>query len=472
MSAASERKHDDRLGWQSRTMSVIERNAHMFLSRSMSDITFVFPTSVEPSDTGHVPVEHLPAHRYVLATASAVFQAMLFGPLAEKSTVAEIVITDIEVDVFAEMLRYIYCDHVYLDGDNVTALLYCAQKYHLPHLAERCVTWMLVHISAENVLDVLQQACMFEMNTLVRASLIFIDLQAEVMLTRPEMLRVDRNLLRLIVERDTLNAKEVDILRLLNRWAQAKCGEENIEATINNKRLMLGDDLLQQVRLPTLTPAELANQVGPFNLLTTRGMCTHSQALIFVLLYFHSKLEINELFLYYLALDKPRLKFPNKKRRDIVPQKCHRFGTTISRIDQWRYRGSCDAIEFSVTRSVFVLGLGLYGPAGGACDYNVAAKLRQNNQDIAEIECKLSADGTSQIYSVYFSRPIVLEPNRYYTASVVITGEQLSYFGQAGCKEVETNSGVVFRFQPSPESTNGTGICGGQIPQILFHALD
>lgn len=155
-----------------------------------------------------------------------------------------------------------------------------------------------------------------------------------------------------------------------------------------------------------------------------------------------------------------------------MPQKCHRFGKTISRIDQWRYRGSCDAIEFSVSQSVFVLGLGLYGPSDGACYYDIVAKLRKNNKDIVETECKLSADGTSQIYSIYFSRPIMLEPNRYYTVSVMITGERLSYFGQEGCKEVKTNSGVVFKFQPSPESTNGTGVCGGQIPQILFHALE
>lgn len=266
---ANQRRCDDRLGWQSRAKSVIERNAQMFLSHTMSDITFVFPASLS-NESYQASAERLPAHRYVLATASAVFQAMLFGPMANNSN-DEVVITDIKMDVFVEMLRYIYCDRVNIDCDNVTSLLYCAQKYHLPHLVEHCASWMLGHIAPDNVLDMLQQAYMFEVDTLVRSCLIFIDLQAEVILSRPEMLQIDRNILRMIIERDTLNANEINIVQLLNRWAQKKCHKENIEDTINNKRLVLGDDLLQQIRLPTLTPNELANQVVPCNLLTTQG---------------------------------------------------------------------------------------------------------------------------------------------------------------------------------------------------------
>lgn len=46
------------------------------------------------------------------------------------------------------------------------------------------------------------------------------------------------------------------------------------------------------------------------------------------------------------------------------------------------------------------------------------------------------------------------EPNVFYTASVVLDGSELSYFGQEGMSEV-TSEGVVVHFQCSNESTNG-----------------
>ena len=53
-------------------------------------------------------------------------------------------------------------------------------------------------------------------------------------------------------------------------------------------------------------------------------------------------------------------------------------------------------------------------------------------------------------------------------ASVIIEGSELSYFGQEGLTEVST-AGVTFQFQCSPESTNGTGVQGGQIPELIFY---
>ncbi len=75
-----------------------------------------------------------PAHKYVLATGSTVFYAMFFGGLAEDKDVIEV--PDVEPAAFLAMLRYLYCDEVGLDNDNVLATLYCAKRYIVPHLAE------------------------------------------------------------------------------------------------------------------------------------------------------------------------------------------------------------------------------------------------------------------------------------------------------------------------------------------------
>jgi BTB/POZ domain-containing protein 3/6 len=61
-----------------------------------------------------------------------------------------------------------------------------------------------------------------------------------------------------------------------------------------------------------------------------------------------------------------------------------------------------------------------------------------------------------------------IEANTYYTASAVLDGKELSFFGQEGVSESHEN-GSLFQFQCSIESTNGTGVQGGQIPEILYY---
>jgi BTB/POZ domain-containing protein 3/6 len=56
----------------------------------------------------------------------------------------------------------------------------------------------------------------------------------------------------------------------------------------------------------------------------------------------------------------------------------------------------------------------------------------------------------------------------FFTASAILDGLELSYFGQEGMTDV-TVGNVSFQFQSSSESTNGTGVQGGQIPELIFY---
>lgn len=69
---------------------------------------------------------------------------------------------------------------------------------------------------------------------------------------------------------------------------------------------------------------------------------------------------------------------------------------------------------------------------------------------------------------MFFENPIQIEPECYYTASVILDGNELSFFGQEGMSEVCMGN-VTFQFQCSSESTNGTGVQGGQIPELIFY---
>ena len=72
--------------WQSSKKTVLQRNAFMFDNELMSDVSF---TCGESSRIFH-------AHKYVLATSSAVFFAMFYGNLAQKESPIRLEDTDDE----------------------------------------------------------------------------------------------------------------------------------------------------------------------------------------------------------------------------------------------------------------------------------------------------------------------------------------------------------------------------------------
>lgn len=199
--------------------------------------------------------------------------------------------------------------------------------------------------------------------------------------------------------------------------------------------------------------------------------------------------ETTDVFLYYTARNKPSLLYRYSKqysfkispqvnehfyfnsckpRAGLKPQVCHRFQSSAYRSNQWRYRGRCDSIQFCVDKRIFIVGFGLYGSSNGSADYSVRIELKRLGRVLAENHAKFFSDGSSNTFHVHFEQPIQVEPDTFYTASAILDGSELSYFGQEGLSEVNVGN-VTFQFQCSSESTNGTGVQGGQIPELIFY---
>lgn len=189
--------------WQSTKSSVRERNAAMFNNDLMSDITFIVGIAGSSSSS----IQRVPAHKYVLAVGSSVFYAMFYGGLAEEK--GEIEIPDVEPAAFLTLLRYIYCDDIYLDEETVLATLYAAKKYLVPHLARACVSYLETSLSARNACLLLSQGRLFEEPDLMQRCWEVIDTQAELALSSDGFTEIDYATLESILSRETLNAKEV-----------------------------------------------------------------------------------------------------------------------------------------------------------------------------------------------------------------------------------------------------------------------
>ena len=165
------------------------------------------------------------------------------------------------------------------------------------------------------------------------------------------------------------------------------------------------------------------------------------------------------------------LDYDSKPRRGLLTQTCSRFASSAYRSNQWRYRGRTDAIQFCVDKRVFIVGFGLYGSSNGSSDYSVKIELKSSGHVgrlLGSNTQQFFSDGSSNTFHVFFDQPVQVEPDMYYVASAVLDGAELSYFGQEGMSEVTVGT-VNFQFQGSSESTNGTSVQGGQIPELIFY---
>ncbi|XP_014785107.1 BTB/POZ domain-containing protein 6-B isoform X1 [Octopus bimaculoides] len=428
-------KASQEVNWQASMTTIRARNAVMFNNPLMSDVRFIVGTT------------SVWAHKYVLATASSVFFAMFYGALADQTNSNEIHVTDIQPDAFLNLLRYIYCDEIQLDADNVWSTLYAAKKYLVPYLTKACVQYMGTTLSARNACVSLSHGLFFEEEELTQRCWEVIDAQAEEALKSESFCEIDHSTLQSVLARDTLNVKELSIFNAACKWAEAECLRQDLQATPENKRAVL-KSAMYHIRLPAMSLEDFANGPAQSGIITLK--------------------ETTDIFLHFTAHSKPILPFIHNQRTGLQPQKCRRFQSSAYRSNQWRYRGRCDSIQFSVDRRIFIVGFGLYGSSNGAAEYQVKIELKKNGNILGQNQTSFFSDGSSSTFSVMFEKPISVEADTFYTASAILDGAELSYFGQEGMAECQCGK-VTFQFQCSSDSTNGTGVQGGQIPEIIFY---
>ena len=213
--------------WQTNKGTVRERTAFLFNNSLMSDITFVL---TDPDGTQ----VRVPAHKLVLAISSPVFEAMFYGELTEKG---EIELPDTQLHYLLEFLRFLYCDEVELTTDNAFGVLYLAQKYIVPSLADKC--WAFI--------DKNTCACLESDNAVST---------------------FNSEMLTSLAKRDTLQInKELELFEAMKHWAQKRCKAEGLEPSGKAIRRALGD-VMNLFRWPAISQLDFAQHVVPTGILT------------------------------------------------------------------------------------------------------------------------------------------------------------------------------------------------------------
>ncbi|KAF2886504.1 hypothetical protein ILUMI_19669 [Ignelater luminosus] len=119
-----------------------------------------------------------------------------------------------------------------------------------------------------------------------------------------------------------------------------------------------------------------------------------------------TKQETTDICIHITANNKPALAYPTKPRTGLKSQVCHRFHS---------------------------------------CVFRRPIELQRLGHVLAENGVKCFSDGSSDTFHVYFNNSIQIEPESFDTASAVLDGSELSYFGQEGMSEITVGTSFTGR---------------------------
>ena len=413
----------------------------------LSDVKFV----AAKSESEQV----IPAHKFILAIGSPVFEAMFYGELAETKDTIEL--PDCDNESLLELFRYMYSDEVNLSGSNVMGVLYLAKKYIVPSLTNKCAEYLKEKLDPSNVFSVLPFAQKYEEKALVDRCWMVIENQAEAAVKSEGFETIERSLLEEVVTRNNLSIKEVTLFQAVDRWATTQCEKQGLAEEGPIKRRILGEEMIKALRFPVMTGEEFAVNVLDTNILTSD--------------------EIVMLFKYFTVPTSPSpVAFSRTPRGKLT----HAADCTSScRVTSctprsWNYCGKrSDLLCFSVDKNITLHGLRLFG--GENNSYTVTLKVASSDRGTTVV----SKSGTysSKLlhnkhfsyhgFEVMFASAAVLKNNTSYLIEALISG-LWSGKGENGLGTVKASS-VTFTFSSVyRKDSNNTNVNGGQFPEILF----
>ena len=424
--------------WQTARGTIRERCEAVFNQELLSDVKFVVRDSRGGSKT-------IPAHKFMLAISSPVFFAMFYGKAAEMKDSVEI--SDCEYESLLELFRFIYSDKANLNADNVMQLLYLSKKYMLPTLAEKCSAFLKENLNALNVFHILPDAQKYEEKDLMNHCWKMIATQSEEAVKSEGFVTIERSVLEELVEKNSLNIKEVELFKAVDCWAENECKKQGLVADGSVKRRVLGERVVQGIRFPVMEQREFADIVLDSEILTPK--------------------ETNRLVKYFNSVLHDSVGFLETARTG-GKQVISRF-RSVAR--GWRYYPHCrNSICFDVDKDIHLHAIYFFGSDNS--QYSVTLWLLGYSSDISvreqegnflskQIQCEI---GDHQGFDIVLEPPIAIKANTRYEISAAITGPP-SWYGTNGCSTVE-HSGVTFHFTSA--STTQTNNEVGQFPKFVF----
>ena len=440
--------------WSVTTRSTIkERCKFMLNNELLSDVEFQVP--VRNSEGGSDSMKKIPAHKFLLAISSPVFYAMFYGELAEKKD--SIDVSDCDHKSLLELFRFVYSDEVNLNGDNVMQVLYLAKKYMLPSLADECSEFLRENVDATNVFHVLPEAQKYEEKDLENHCWQVIDKQTDEAVKSDGFVIIEKSMLEELVERDSLNVREVELFKAVDCWATKECEKQGLAAEGSVKRKILGERIVKAIRFPVMNQAEFVDIVLDCDILT--------------------KKESFDLVKYFSSVLKFPMGFSEATRPGSLQrikmsrfERTQKYGATVSR----DAIGWTNSIMVSVDKTIKLHEVRLFGNENNlyrvkltVIDSNGVALATKTGKFISELMESETGDYTG--FDIAFEPPVALHAGIQYSLNACIRGMYSGESKQFYFPRVE-HAGVTFFFKnkDGDEEWYDKTILTGQFSELVF----
>ena len=306
-------------------------------------------------------------------------------------------------------------------------LMYLGKKYMLPSLVDRCSAYLQQNLNASNVFHVLPAAQKYEEKELLDHCWKVIEKETEEVVKSDGFVTTERSVLEELVEKDSLNIKEVELFKAVDCWTGKECEKQGLAEEGSVKRRILGERIVKGIRFPVMAEKDFADVVLDSDMLTRKETCIFMK-------YFNSVL-------------KTPVGFSEAKRNG--------HSRLISRFRSleygWQYSSGMrfNTIAISVDKNIKLHAVRLFGSENN--EYSVKLRVQDVNEVVVatgagDFLSKLvqSEIGNYQGFEIVFDPPIALQGNREYSFVVEITGPP-SWFGVNG-RSCVVHSGVKFSF--------------------------
>ncbi|XP_068621396.1 uncharacterized protein [Battus philenor] len=201
--------------------SLYDRINKLLVSYEWSDCTFF------------VCDKKFKAHKLILGISSPVFEAMFYGPLSSNN---DVIITDIEPDIFQQMLNYIYTDKVDITTiEEAFELLYVSRKYLLDPLSEVCIKYVQLNVNIDNVITVLNYPDYMQDKQLLSSSIQLFCKHASYLL-REHKKNISSFCLQKILTSNDMNISEKELINFTFEWTTNYCEVNNIPTDFQSRR--------------------------------------------------------------------------------------------------------------------------------------------------------------------------------------------------------------------------------------------
>lgn len=209
----------------------------LYLNRRNCDVFFVFHAN------GRI-CEKVPAHKSILSVISTVFDDIFYGDAVAPAISGNIInVYDTTAEIFKEFLQFFYLSTVQLTAKNFFSVMELVTKYGIEDcVLDACSELCEITITLDNICWGYELAILFEHFELQEFCKQFISENATKIFQSTSFLHCDRNVLRKMIELDTLECDELTVFDGCLAWVQMACRREHIDDTnMQNLRQQFGD---------------------------------------------------------------------------------------------------------------------------------------------------------------------------------------------------------------------------------------